>query len=419
VSRLLQFYRSLSGGVEPAAGMLLALFTAEGADLRAERLGRGGLQPADTWWHAASLGEVAALEPLLRKAQERNLAGRFAVTTTTAAGRREARARWGDHAGLAPLDLPGCIRRAMKARSPRSLILIETELWPNWIQDAVEAGIPWGVVNGRLSDRSWPRYRRWRGFWQPLLARVAAVAARSEEDAGRWIELGAPPDRVRVTGNLKLDRVAGSPSATLPWTGDPVWTVGSLREGEERPVLEAFLSLRERHPGLKLVLAPRHPARWKGLESDLAARGLAVAVRSRPQASDPSAVVLLLDTQGELPAFYASSTICLVGGTLVPVGGHNPLEAAAASRPLLLGPHVENIKEDAAALLEAGGARTVRDGGEVAAAVDEWLRNPEARETAGRNAGATVRAMSGGTERTLAWLLERGVLSRVGGGDGS
>lgn len=421
MSWALHLYRFLSGVVEPVAGPILALGSGEGPDLRAERLGRDGAAagPVDTWWHAASLGELGALEPLLETARSGGLAGEFVVTVSTRSGRRRARERWGERASLAPLDLPRGIARVVAARSPRALLLVETELWPNWIRSAHERGIPWAVVNGRLSERRWPRYRRLRGLWRPLLRTVGAVAARSAEDAERWIELGAPSDRVRVTGNLKVDRLAAAAPAELPWPGeDPIWTVGSLREGEERPVLTAFTSLRARHSTLRLVLALRHPERWGGLETQLSGLGLRVARRSRPDPADAEADVLLLDTQGELPAVYGASTLCLVGGTLVPVGGHNPLEAAVAGRPVLLGPYRANVREEADALLAAGGAVAVHDARELSDAVEAWLRDPVALREAERQARAAVASLQGATERTLAWLVERHVLSMRGKSDG-
>jgi len=416
----LAFYRGLSSAVEPVAGPLLSLFAREERNLREERMGRGALTgPVDTWWHAASLGEVGALEPLLAAASARGIEGRFVVTTSTAAGRREARARWGERAELAPLDLPGAIRRATNLRRPRAVMLVETEIWPNWIRTLEDAGVPWAVVNARLSDRSWPRYRRFRGLWKPLLAGVAAVAARGAEDARRWIELGAPAERVRITGNLKVDRLAVPPPAELPWEPGPVWTVGSLREGELLPVLAAFEGARARHPDLRLVLAPRHPDRWGRLDTELTARGFRIARRSRPAPSDGDADILLLDTHGELPSVYAASTFCLVGGTLVPVGGHNPLEAAVAGRPVLLGPYVDNVREEARTLSEAGGAVLLDGPQDLAGAVTAWLEDPGAGERVGIRAREAVRSLTGAADRTLSWLVERGVLVPREGDRGS
>ncbi len=407
----LGLYRALTGVTEPLAGAVLRLGAREepGA-FHAERRGLVGTRTVDTWWHAASLGEVAALEPVLERARRRMVAGRIAVTTTTVTGRSAARRLWGEAVTLGPLDFPGAVRRAFGARDPGSLILVETELWPNWLAECRRRGTAVAVVNGRLSDRSLPRYARLRLLFRPLLAGVQAVAARSELDAARFRTLGVPAEAVRVTGNTKHDRLAGAAPAALPWPEGPVWTVGSLRPGEEEPVLAAFASVRARHPDLRLVLALRHPRDWPGLERLLAERGLPAARRSRPAPEDGAAAVLIADTLGELPALYAAATAAFVGGTLVPVGGHNVLEAAAAGVPVLFGPHTANVAGDAEALLAGGGAVRVDGAEALASTLAGWLDRPRARAEAAAAAGAAVEALRGASDRALDWLVERGVL---------
>ena len=406
-------YRALTSAAEPLAPALLRWAARrESGALRAERLGRAGLAPTDTWWHAASLGEIVALEPLLERARTEGLAGRFAVTVNTEAGRGAARRLWGERAALAPLDLPRIAARAFDARRPRALVLVETELWPNWILAARARGAAVAVVNGRLSDRAWPRYRRWRSFFAPLLAQFGAVAARTEIDAERFIALGAPADVVRVTGNAKHDRVATAHPATLPWSEAPLWTVGSLRPGEETAILDAFARAREREPRLKLALALRHPQDWGTLDADLAKRGWRVARRSRPVSEDAGADVLVVDTHGELAALYAASAVAFVGGTLVPVGGHNVLEAALAGVPVLFGPHLANVADEARALLASGGARTVRSTDDLVEALGTWLADDARRRADAGACRAAAEAMRGGSARAVAWLAERGVLAR-------
>jgi 3-deoxy-D-manno-octulosonic-acid transferase len=413
-------YRAFTMTAEPLAPALLRWAARrESAALRAERLGRAGLDRVDTWWHAASLGEVVALEPILERARAEGLAGRVAVTVNTEAGRGAARRLWGERAALAPLDLPRATARAFDARRPRALVLVETELWPNWILAARARGAAIAVVNGRLSDRAWPRYRRWRSFFAPLVAQFGAVAARTELDAERFIALGASPDAVRVTGNAKHDRLATAERAKLPWGDAPLWTVGSLRPGEEAAILDAFARVREREPRLRLALALRHPQDWGTLDADLAGRGWRVARRSRPAAEDARADVLVVDTHGELAGLYAASAVAFVGGTLVPVGGHNVLEAALAGVPVLFGPHLANVAEEAHALIESGGARSVRDADDLAEALGGWLADDAKRRADAAACRAAAEALRGGSARAVAWLAERGVLSRWGTDAGS
>jgi 3-deoxy-D-manno-octulosonic-acid transferase len=341
------------------------------------------------------------------------------VTVNTEAGRGAARRLWGERASLAPLDLPRATARAFDARRPRALVLVETELWPNWILAARARGAAVAVVNGRLSDRAWPRYKRWRSFFAPLVAQFGAVAARTEIDAGRFIELGAHADAVRVTGNTKHDRLAVAQPARLPWGDAPLWTVGSLRPGEERAILDAFAVVRAREPRLRLALALRHPQDWGGLDADLARRGWGVARRSRPAPEDADADVLVVDTHGELAALYAASTVAFVGGTLVPVGGHNVLEAALAGVPVLFGPHLVNVADEARALVESGGARMVRNADDLVEVLGVWVADDARRRADAAACLAAAEAMRGGSARAVAWLAERGVLARWGTDAGS
>jgi 3-deoxy-D-manno-octulosonic-acid transferase len=406
-------YRAATRILEPA---VRAIYERVGAGdlgpLRRERLARNAMFPVDSWWHAASLGEIAALEPVLSLAHERSLTGRFIVTTTSRPGREAARKRWPESC-LAPLDLPRTIGRALDARRPQALILVETELWPNWIRLALDRGTRVAVVNGRVSDRGWSRWRRGAPVPAEIMARIRAVAARTEEDAARFALMGVPGEAVRVTGNTKHDRGQVAAGAELPWNGVRSWTAGSVRPGEEDPVLDAFLTVRRRFADLRLILVPHHPEAEAGCLAALEQRGLSAARRSRPEAADREKPVLLVDTRGELESLYAASQVAFVGGTLVPRGGHNVMEPAASGVPVLIGPHHANVAAEVKELARAGGLRIVRDADELARAVTEWLDSDALRAEAARGALNVAERARGASARALDWLVERGVLPAV------
>jgi 3-deoxy-D-manno-octulosonic-acid transferase len=288
---------------------------------------------------------------------------------------------------------------------------VETELWPNWVRTAARAGVRLGIVNGRISNRSWPRYRRWRGVVRPLLERVDAVAVRYGADADRFLDLGARPETVRVVGNTKHDRLLDADPAPLPWTDAVLWTAGSVRHGEEDAILDAFAALRARYPRLRLALVPRHPVAMRTtLSRGLESRGLRAAVTSAPSSGDAAAEVLVVDGQGDLPRYYAAAAIVFVGGTLADRGGHNVLEAACFGAPVVTGPHVANVREDVDALEREGGLVRVASPSGLHDVVAGWLADETKRAAAGRAAGAVAAASRGGAERALDWMLERGVL---------
>ena len=406
-------YRGATTAFEPAVRVAYQSFgMGDAPALRAERLVQNEMTPVDSWWHAASLGEIAALEPVLSRACERNLTGRFLVTTTSRPGRDAARKRWPD-ASLAPLDLPRTMARALDARRPRVLILVETELWPNWLRLAQGRGTRIGIVNGRVSDRGWKRWRRGAPVSNRMMQAIAAVAARTDEDAARFVSMGVLETAVRVTGNTKHDRQAIASRATLPWNGAMLWTAGSVRPGEEGPVLDAFVSVRERFRDLRLVLAPRHAEAEPRFLDALKRRDLRAARRSRPEPEDAHAPVLLLDTRGELEGMYAASTIAFVGGTLVPRGGHNVMEPAHAGVPILVGPHHANVGGEVRELKEAGALRVVNDVTELSHALTHWLASETDRAQAANAASRVAERSRGAAGRTLDWLVERGVLPAV------
>jgi 3-deoxy-D-manno-octulosonic-acid transferase len=288
---------------------------------------------------------------------------------------------------------------------------METELWPNLLRALAARGVPTMIANGRISDRSFGRYRAVRWLLAPVLARVSVFAMQSEEDARRIVALGAPVARVVVTGNLKND-LAPAAGATAWETlldvraGDDVWVAGSTHRGEEAIVVDAFRRLQPRFPRLRLVLAPRHPERVAEVAALLTERGLRPIRRTAlPQANTRGAVILL-DTVGELADLYRTATVTFVGGSLVPAGGHNMLEPALRHRPVLYGVHTENFRDSASLLESVGGARVVKDGAELERAVAELLEDPQARRAMAEAAYAAVVARRGALAETLA-LVER------------
>jgi 3-deoxy-D-manno-octulosonic-acid transferase len=359
------------------------------------------------WIHAVSVGEVLAARPLLPALRERFPRHRLFVSTTTMTGNAVARKSLRGIDGLfyAPFDFPHPVREALEVLNPSVLLLVETELWPNLIHEARRRGTRIALVNGRISTRSFPRYRLARRLLAGVLGDVDLFLMQGEPHADRIRALGAPPDRVQVTGNLKFDAVEPErlPERvtrliqSAPDAPSPLWVAGSTVSGEEELVLRAFHHVRERVPRARLLLAPRHPERFGSVPALIEAAGFRCLRRS---ALDPLAwrdgEVLLLDTLGELAQVYALAGVVFVGGSLVPSGGHNILEPAVAGKPVLVGPHMENFQEIAdqfraeAALVQVGSveelAREV-----VALFSDEERRRrlgDRARELVARNRGA-------------------------------
>jgi 3-deoxy-D-manno-octulosonic-acid transferase len=304
---------------------------------------------------------------------------------------------------------PAGVAAALRRASPALLAFVETELWPSWILGARERGVPCAIVSGRISDRSFPRYRSAGALVRPVLGALAAVGARSAADAERFVALGVPERRVEVTGDLKLDPPAELP-ALPPELGVvlgevPLVVAGSTHEGEEEAALEALAAARGAGLEAALALAPRHPQRFEVVARLVLARGLPLRRRSRlgPGALAPGEV-LLLDGIGELAGLYGTAAVAFVGGSLAPRGGHNLVEPALARRAPLFGPHTENSREVAELLLATGGARRVADARELAAAVLEGLRDPAAAAARGERAAAALAPHRGATERSVALL---------------
>jgi 3-deoxy-D-manno-octulosonic-acid transferase len=372
----------------------------------AERVGHALAGRQQVWVHAVSVGEVVAVSRLVEELDARLGRGSVAISTTTRTGQQLARERFGAaRCFYFPIDLPWAVRRTFRSLRPRVLVLAESELWPNVLTECADRRVPVVVVNARVSDRSLPRYERLRRWWRPFLEMLTLVQAQSAEDARRFAAIGVPEARVRVGGNLKFD--ARPPRATglteqlraqLP-TGAKVLVAGSTLEDEERVLLQAWPGICARVPNAVMVLAPRHPERF--------ARVAALARDQKAQLTgrsswDGSAVaagsVFLLDSIGELGAVYGLATVAFVGGSLVPAGGHNPLEPARVAVPVTMGPHYENFR-DAVELLRGVDALRVVNPPDAGEAIASLLRDGNGAAAMGARGKKAFEEQAGATQR--------------------
>ena len=377
-----------------------------------ERFGWGPLagNSPSIWLHAVSLGEVGAAAVLVRELRARHPTMPFVLTTATPTGRARALALFGNDVDVRflPYDTPGSVRRFLTRIRPRVAIIMETELWPNLLQECRRRGIPVVLANARLTPRSVSRYRRLGSLFSAAVATNTLVAAQSPEDAQRFIALGADRARTHVIGNIKFDvQVAESSigkgrELRLRYAGArPIWIAGSTHAGEEEPLLEAHAALSATLQSALLLLVPRHPQRFESVANLLARRGIAFDRRSIAAAVRPEASVLLVDSVGELAALYASADVAFVGGSLVPVGGHNLLEPAALGVPVITGPFNANSKDVARLLLQSGGAVEVADAGGLADQLRRLFADPEERARTGARAREIVERHRGSVARLL------------------
>ena len=383
-----------------------------------QRLGHigAGLPPEPRCWvHAVSVGEAITAIPLVEAIRRRWPELAVVLTTVTPTGARIVVDRLSPVAThrYFPLDLPGPVRRAVGAIKPRFFIGMETELWPNFLGALAGRNVPSMIANGRISDRSFRRYR-WVSFLtRRMLGSVTVFGMQSPEDARRIIALGASPERVVVTGSLKTDAEPESAGNRELWEkllrlapGERVWVAGSTHRGEEEIVAEVFGRLRTDYPDLALVLAPRHPERVPEVERILADRGLAAVRRSRLPTARKGQSVIILDTVGELARLYRLAEVVFVGGSLAPTGGHNMLEPALRSKPVLFGPYTSNFRESAELLLGVGAARRVADGAGLEAELRSLLEKPDIARAMGEAGYQAVIRRQGGVRATME-LIER------------
>jgi 3-deoxy-D-manno-octulosonic-acid transferase len=367
------------------------------------------------WIHAVSVGEVLTARILVAPIKERFPSHRLFVSTTTATGRAvaERSVKGADGLFFAPFDWPAPVRKALDRVRPALLVLVETEIWPNLIHETHRRGVRVAIVNGRISPRSFGRYRAMRGLLRRVLAEVDLFLMQSEPHAERARQIGAPPGRVRALGNLKYDALGDArPPAELGRLlgegrdGRPLWVAGSTVAGEEPMVLAAFRDVRARVPGTRLLIAPRHPERFGEVAALVEAAGLRAERRSALGSAGWQGDVLVLDTLGELARVYALATVVFVGGSLVSAGGHNVLEAAAAARPVVVGPHMENFQEIADEFQAEGALRVVLSADELGREVAGLLADPGRRAALGGAARAIVDRNRGALARTVDALAE-------------
>ena len=392
-------YRSLR---EPGFGTsLLERFVGTRVNPRGER---------SIWIHAVSVGEVVAAGILVPHLREAFPGARIALSVTTPTGRKVAEERLSgiDDLFYCPFDLSFILRKMIARVRPSALVVIETEIWPNLLREARITGALTLLVNGRISDRSFPGYLRIRFFLKRYLKEIDRFLMQSETYARRIAEIGAAPSSIRVVGSLKFDAApdgATPPSARVTPKGRRILVAGSTLDPEERIVFSVFERLRIAAPDLFLVMAPRHVPRFEAVWELASSRGLRVARRSRGE-SVGEADMLLLDTLGELASVYAEADYAFVGGSLASWGGHNIIEPASWGKPVLFGPHMQNFADVARIFLEAEAAIQVRDEAELESALRDLLARPERCEELSRKAEAVVAENRGAASRTVSALKE-------------
>ena len=399
-------YKKYIGGLRQRLGFLPITFNVDG--------------DASIWIHAVSVGEVLASRALASDLKARYPRLRLFLSTTTIGGQQIARRLAGvDAVFYFPFDWTFIVRRTLRLVRPRVFVMMETEIWPNLLRECRAQGVRTAVINGRISSRSFPRYRLIRGFFRRVLADVDRFCMQSDESARRIVELGADPSRVTVTGSLKFDALeVPSPASHLRprdrvlrfFRLSPARTVivaGSTMRGEEAAVLRAVARIKATLPSALVVLAPRQPERFAEAERIAREAGFVATRRSElPIDAEPRADVVVLDTIGELAQLYQVATAVFVGGSLADHGGHNILEPAIFGKPIVFGPHMHNFKEIAETFVANDAAIQVRSEAELEEALLTLVTEPVRRARLGAAARALVEANRGAKIRTLDVIAE-------------
>ncbi|MEW5802155.1 MAG: 3-deoxy-D-manno-octulosonic acid transferase [bacterium] len=391
-------------------------------------------QGKPAWIHAVSVGEVVAATPLIKELKARHSDLPLTISTVTRTGREMVVKSLGrkTQSIFLPFDFRWITERAMKLIHPRFLLLTETEIWPNVIQSASRRAIPVMIINGRISSRSYRRYRLVRSLLRPVLGRIRVFGMQSSRDASRIIQLGADPKRVFVTGNLKFDqlntRISGAEQNDLAQglrllPQAPVFMAGSTHRREEELIIEVYKHVLTHFPDLVLLIAPRYLPEIPAIEAKCSQEGLYSERKTllcRGESPKPagggsggqhglSGRVIILDTIGELSKMYSLATVVFVGGSLVPVGGHNMLEPAMYGKPILFGSHVDNFREISQLLKNCGAGFEAKSKEELKGYLEGLLQDRPRREAAGRSAVRVVEENRGATQKTME-LIERYVM---------
>ena len=373
------------------------------------------------WLHAVSVGEVNVCTQLIRALEPRAPTIKIVVSTTTSTGMAELQKRLPSHISKIyyPLDANRYVRRALRLISPEAIVLMEAEIWPNFLWRAADLGTPVYLVNARLSEKSFRGYGRWGFLFRRIFRSFAGIGCQNEADAKRLESLGCRPERIHVIGNLKFDaatvvekRVLDVPAmfSQLGVPADaPVLVAGSTHDGEEKILGEVFQKLRARFPTLFMVVVPRHFERGKEAGRDLGATGVKFIYRNEVLPSTQRAAgeveALLVNTTGELRYFYEHATAVFVGKSLTAEGGQNPIEPGALARPIVFGPNMQNFEVISKQLVERGGALQVHDAAELERALAEILGDPQRAKKLGENARIVVQENLGAIERTVEMIL--------------
>ena len=371
-------------------------------------LGKTASTENDVWVHAVSLGEVVAATPLIDALLAKQY--RVLVTTMTPTGSEQVVKRFGNQVShqYVPYDLPWALRRFFKKNNPRIGVIMETELWPNLIHYATRAALPLLLANARLSDGAFERYQKVRFFFKPLLNQFKAILAQSDEDARRFIALGACSSLVTAAGNMKFDLQLQVPNESDCLRLQKSWgqsrtviIAASTHDDEERQLLSHLTRLKTTIPDVLLLIAPRHPQRFQTVYALSTQLGFNTALRSQPSGIDGNAEVIVIDTLGELLGFYQVSDYAFVGGSLVPVGGHNVLEPIAMQVPVFTGPYMHNSKSICHDLCKAEGMQLLSHIDELIEALITMHKNPLQRGRQVANASEVLAANKGSVARYM------------------
>ncbi|MCP5325308.1 MAG: lipid IV(A) 3-deoxy-D-manno-octulosonic acid transferase [Oceanospirillaceae bacterium] len=370
----------------------------------------GPLRRGGVWFHTVSVGEFLATEPLIRSFMQQHPDVPVTVTCTTPTGSEQIQKRLGQlvqHSYL-PWDIPLFLYVFLWRFRPRTLVIVETELWPNLVHCSKKMGCKVLVVNARLSEKSAKGYARFAFISKPLLAKIDHLACQGKADAKRFLQLGFDAARLSIAGSIKFDiapgddvYAKGKEYRALWGEHRPVWIMASTHAGEDDIALAAQRWLIQKRPDVLLVLVPRHPERFNDVAAQVTANQFSLARRSQMQDVNNKTQVLLVDSMGELMGFYAAADIAVLGGSFVPNGGHNPLEPAALGLPVIMGPSQFNFAQICQQLSEAHALATVDNSTDLGKQLNTWFENENARSDTGRNGADVVKANQGAKQKLL------------------